>query len=84
MPTAMIAPIKDWMLSVVRVNSSMRTTPQRTPGIVESMASGSRRDWKFAISSKKIAAIARRSPVHSPEIVSSRAGIARHLARSTD
>jgi hypothetical protein len=60
---------------VVPVKSSIRTTPQRTPGIVDRIASGRRRDWKFAMSSRNIAAMARRSPVRRPDIVSSRAGI---------
>ena len=37
-PIAMIAPMKDWILRVVPVAQSMSRTPQRTAGIVSTIA----------------------------------------------
>ena len=44
MPTAMMAPINDWMLSVVPVSNSINITPARTPGTTDSTARGRRTD----------------------------------------
>jgi hypothetical protein len=34
-PTAMVAPMKDWMFNVVRVSQSVSATPAITAGVVE-------------------------------------------------
>jgi hypothetical protein len=53
-PTAMIAPMADWMLSVVPVKYSVSTTPAITAGTVETTANASRNDSKFAESIRKM------------------------------
>ena len=53
-PTAMIAPMNDWMFSVVPVRKSITTTPAIAAGAVETVTSDSRHDWKLAASSRKI------------------------------
>ena len=54
-PTAMIAPMKDWMLSVVPRQPQAPARRRRSPpGTVETTTSESRSDWKFAASSRKI------------------------------
>ena len=45
-PMHMIDPMNDSMLSVVPVSSSMITTPQRTPGTLDTEARARRGDWK--------------------------------------
>ena len=75
MPIAMIAPMNDWMLSVVCVTSSISSTPQSTAGTVRTTASASRIDWKFADSSRKITTTASSSPIRNPEMVCSNGGI---------
>ena len=52
-PTAMIAPMNDWMLSVVRVRYSISTTPATAAGAVETATSANRSDWKFAASKQE-------------------------------
>ena len=61
-PIAMIAPMNDWMFSVVRVAHSATATPATTAGIVSTTASDSRNDWKFAASSRKITTTATARP----------------------
>ena len=65
-PTAMIAPMKDWMFSVVPVSQSVSTTPASTAGTVETTASARRNDWKFAASSRKITTTATSRPERKP------------------
>ena len=43
-PTAMIAPMNDWMFSVVPVRQSITTTPAIAAGAVETVTSESRND----------------------------------------
>ena len=45
-PTAMIAPMNDWMLSVVRVTNNINTTPDSTAGTAATEVNASRTDWK--------------------------------------
>ena len=68
-PMAMIAPIADWMLSVVPVNQSASTTPASAAGIVETTMNESRSDWKFAASKRKITATASKRPVRKPSSI---------------
>ena len=74
-PIAIIAPIKDWMLSVVFVAHKLSKTPQSTAGTVSTMASANRADWKFADSSRKITTTASSNPVRNAEIVCNNGGI---------
>ena len=69
-PTAMIAPIADWRLRVVPVNFSARTTPASTPGTAAITTKARRRDWKFAVRSKKMTAMAMRRPELKPSVSS--------------
>ena len=70
MPIAMMAPMKDWMFSVVRVATSINSTPQITAGTAEITAKVKRKDWKFAANRRKITAIESSRPVRSPLSVS--------------
>jgi hypothetical protein len=45
-PTAMIAPMNDWMFTVVPVSKRARATPPITAGVVEMTTSARRIDWK--------------------------------------
>ena len=83
MPIAMIAPMNDCMFSVVPVSSSMSSTPQSTAGMVSTIASASRSDWKFAASSRKITSTASSSPVRRPEMVCSSGGISPRIRTVT-
>ena len=44
MPIAMMAPMNDWMFSVVPVSSNITSTPQMTAGTAEITANASRND----------------------------------------
>ena len=61
-PIAMMAPMNDCTLTVVRVASSISTTPASTAGTVEMTTNASRSDWKFAASSRKMTTTATSSP----------------------
>ena len=74
-PIAMIAPMNDCTFNVVPVASSIKSTPQSTAGIVSTIASANRIDWKFAVNSRKITSTASASPIRKPESVSSSGGI---------
>ncbi len=70
-PTAMIAPMNDWMFSVVPVSRSATTVPAITAGVVDVTISASLNDWKFAASNRKITTTASASPVSRPSIICS-------------
>src|SRR5215831_4513674 len=56
--------------SVVPVSQSMSTTPAMTAGMVNPTANESRKDWKFAASSRRITPTAIRSPRRRPANIS--------------
>ena len=70
-PMAMIDPMNDWRLTVVRVSQSISTTPATTAGVVETTTSASRTDWKLAVSSSRITTIDIPRPMPSPRRISS-------------
>ena len=45
-PTAMMAPMNDWMFNVVPVSSRATATPASTAGVVSTATRASRNDWK--------------------------------------
>ena len=52
MPTAMIEPISDSTLRVVRVRNSIHSTPLNDAGTTSMMRSGSIHDWNRTTSSR--------------------------------
>src|SRR5580700_10341807 len=58
------------MLSVVRVSQSISTTPAMTAGIVNPTARESRKDWKLAVSSRRMTPTAIKSPRRRPPNIS--------------
>lgn len=70
-PRAMIAPMKDWRLSVVPVIRSATATPTITTGAPDTAISASRGDWKAAVSTRRMTATAVTNPIDSPRTISS-------------
>jgi len=74
-PMAMMAPMKDWTLSVVPVIQSAVATPAITAGTVDTTARASQTDWKLAASSRKMTTTVKTRPVRRPSSICHRAAI---------
>ena len=65
-PTAMIAPMNDWMFSVVWVMYSAKATPATTAGVVATDTNASLNDWKYAVSIRNTTTTASARPLARP------------------
>src|SRR6185437_11688018 len=61
-PTAMIAPIYDWMFKVLPVIKSRKSDPAITAGITDKVANATRKDWKKIAMARKITTMATINP----------------------